>query len=76
MKEEHDTAIGASTGHDVDIESKGGSDRFDTTNTADVNHGQTRMFAPDGTQDLLHSQDQLQRGLKSRHIQFLALGGA
>ncbi|TPX11674.1 uncharacterized protein E0L32_007653 [Thyridium curvatum] len=76
MKEEHDTAIGASTGHDVDIESKGGSDRFDTTNTADVNHGQTRMLAPDGTQDLLHSQDQLQRGLKSRHIQFLALGGA
>ncbi|KAJ0159462.1 hypothetical protein CTA2_9652 [Colletotrichum tanaceti] len=25
---------------------------------------------------LINSQDQLQRGLKSRHIQFLALGGA
>lgn len=30
----------------------------------------------DGTQNLIAVQDQLQRGLKSRHIQFLALGGA
>lgn len=30
----------------------------------------------DGTQNLIASQDQLKRGLKSRHIQFLALGGA
>jgi amino acid transporter len=30
----------------------------------------------DGTPDLVHQHDQLQRGLKSRHIQFLALGGA
>ncbi|CAI4214237.1 unnamed protein product [Parascedosporium putredinis] len=30
----------------------------------------------DGTQDLLARNDQLQRGLKSRHIQFMALGGA
>lgn len=29
-----------------------------------------------GTQNLIASQDQLKRGLKSRHIQFLALGGA
>lgn len=26
--------------------------------------------------DLVNQHDQLQRGLKSRHIQFLALGGA
>lgn len=30
----------------------------------------------DGTHNLIAAQDQLQRGLKSRHIQFLALGGA
>ncbi|KAL2753479.1 hypothetical protein ACRALDRAFT_1051960 [Sodiomyces alcalophilus JCM 7366] len=30
----------------------------------------------DGTEDLIGANDQLQRGLKSRHIQFLALGGA
>lgn len=30
----------------------------------------------DGTHRLIAEQDQLQRGLKSRHIQFLALGGA
>lgn len=30
----------------------------------------------EGTQNLISAQDQLQRGLKSRHIQFLALGGA
>ncbi|KAL8354950.1 hypothetical protein RB601_000643 [Gaeumannomyces tritici] len=31
---------------------------------------------PDGTEDLLGKHNQLERGLKSRHIQFLALGGA
>ncbi|CAN8104776.1 unnamed protein product [Discula destructiva] len=30
----------------------------------------------DGTHNLIAEQDQLKRGLKSRHIQFLALGGA
>ncbi|ROW09870.1 hypothetical protein VPNG_06300 [Cytospora leucostoma] len=30
----------------------------------------------DGTRNLIGDQDQLERGLKSRHIQFLALGGA
>lgn len=30
----------------------------------------------DGTRNLVGAQDQLVRGLKSRHIQFLALGGA
>lgn len=30
----------------------------------------------DGAPDLVNQHDQLQRGLKSRHIQFLALGGA
>lgn len=30
----------------------------------------------DGTPDLVGSYDQLERGLKSRHIQFIALGGA
>lgn len=30
----------------------------------------------DGTPNLILEYDQLQRGLKSRHIQFLALGGA
>lgn len=29
-----------------------------------------------GTRNLIGAQDQLERGLKSRHIQFLALGGA
>lgn len=29
-----------------------------------------------GTNNLIAEQDQLKRGLKSRHIQFLALGGA
>lgn len=29
-----------------------------------------------GEPNLLEDNDQLQRGLKSRHIQFLALGGA
>lgn len=32
--------------------------------------------AVDGTHNLIAEQDQLKRGLKSRHIQFLALGGA
>ncbi|KAJ4149110.1 hypothetical protein NW754_000547 [Fusarium falciforme] len=30
----------------------------------------------EGTSDLVYQHDQLERGLKSRHIQFLALGGA
>lgn len=51
-----------------DIESGGIKD----TATRDVNVGRLH----DGTEDLIGEHDQLQRGLKSRHIQFLALGGA
>lgn len=41
----------------------------------DVNDVNFRTIKEGGT-DLVHQHDQLQRGLKSRHIQFLALGGA
>ncbi|KUI72422.1 Proline-specific permease [Cytospora mali] len=37
--------------------------------------GEVRIL-DDGTRNLIGAQDQLERGLKSRHIQFLALGGA
>lgn len=37
--------------------------------------GEIRVL-DDGTRNLVGAQDQLERGLKSRHIQFLALGGA
>lgn len=36
--------------------------------------GEVRLT--DGTHNVIAAQDQLKRGLKSRHIQFLALGGA
>lgn len=42
--------------------------------TKDEEVGETRFT--DGTHNLIAAQDQLKRGLKSRHIQFLALGGA
>ncbi|KAK7736630.1 hypothetical protein SLS53_006833 [Cytospora paraplurivora] len=41
----------------------------------DEEAGEVRIL-DDGTRNLIGSQDQLERGLKSRHIQFLALGGA
>lgn len=56
-------------------------DAFDTTpdpwvaSGKDEEVGTTTRFT-DGTAALIGAQDQLQRGLKSRHIQFLALGGA
>ncbi|RSL83041.1 hypothetical protein CDV31_016881 [Fusarium ambrosium] len=50
-----------------DIETKGQGDV-----PQDVNF---RAIA-EGTSDLVYQNDQLERGLKSRHIQFLALGGA
>ncbi|RSL79749.1 hypothetical protein CEP51_007127 [Fusarium floridanum] len=50
-----------------DIETKGQGDV-----PQDVNF---RALA-EGTSDLVYQNDQLERGLKSRHIQFLALGGA
>lgn len=50
-----------------DIETKGQGDV-----PQDVNF---RSIA-EGTSDLVYQHDQLERGLKSRHIQFLALGGA
>lgn len=37
--------------------------------------GEIRVL-DEGTRNLVGAQDQLERGLKSRHIQFLALGGA
>lgn len=42
--------------------------------TKDEEAGEVRFT--DGTHNLIAAQDQLKRGLKSRHIQFLALGGA
>lgn len=41
----------------------------------DEEAGEVRVL-DDGTRNLVGAQDQLERGLKSRHIQFLALGGA
>ena len=41
----------------------------------DEEAGEIRVV-DDGTRNLVGAQDQLERGLKSRHIQFLALGGA
>lgn len=38
--------------------------------------GTVEVRPGDGTHNLIAAQDQLKRGLKSRHIQFLALGGA
>lgn len=40
----------------------------------EVGVGEVRLA--DGRHNLIAAQDQLKRGLKSRHIQFLALGGA
>ncbi|KAH6687306.1 proline-specific permease [Plectosphaerella plurivora] len=56
----------------------------DSPPAADVEHKGMGETAHDvnfrnlteGSSDLVHQHDQLQRGLKSRHIQFLALGGA
>lgn len=52
-----------------DVESK----RVHSERHGDVDIGQ---LAADGTPNLLAKHNQLERGLKSRHIQFLALGGA
>lgn len=49
-------------------------DRWPGAKDEEVGVGEVRFT--DGTQNLIAVQDQLQRGLKSRHIQFLALGGA
>lgn len=49
-------------------------DRWSGTKEEELGVGEVRFT--DGTQNLVAVQDQLQRGLKSRHIQFLALGGA
>ncbi|KAM5347700.1 hypothetical protein ACJ41O_007524 [Fusarium nematophilum] len=51
-----------------DVESKA-----DRTVPQDVNF---RALAEGTSNDLVYQHDQLERGLKSRHIQFLALGGA
>lgn len=42
----------------------------------DEEMGTVEVRPADGTHNLIAAQDQLKRGLKSRHIQFLALGGA
>lgn len=49
-------------------------DRWPGAKDEEVGVGEVRFT--DGTQNLVAVQDQLKRGLKSRHIQFLALGGA
>lgn len=51
----------------ADVESKAGE-----TFPRDIDFSRMQ----DGTPNLLAEHDQLHRGLKSRHIQFLALGGA
>lgn len=48
--------------------------RWASSKDAEVGYGEVQVT--DGTQNLIAQQDQLKRGLKSRHIQFLALGGA
>lgn len=50
------------------------SDQWPGSKDEEVGVGEVTFT--DGTQNLIAAQDQLQRGLKSRHIQFLALGGA
>ncbi|KAM0286238.1 hypothetical protein ACHAQH_000965 [Verticillium albo-atrum] len=52
----------------VDVEQRAEAHEF----AGDVNF----KTLNDGTPDLVAQNDQLHRGLKSRHIQFLALGGA
>lgn len=47
----------------------------DSKEGKDEEVGEIRVL-DDGTRNLVGAQDQLERGLKSRHIQFLALGGA
>lgn len=47
----------------------------DSKEGKDEEIGEIRVL-DDGTRNLVGAQDQLERGLKSRHIQFLALGGA
>lgn len=57
---------------------------FDGGNASHTSHGNEtpdkesapHMESIDGGIIVLDSDTQLQRGLKSRHIQFLALGGA
>lgn len=51
----------------TDVESKHNGESY----PRDVN-----FAALNDPNDLVNSHDQLSRGLKSRHIQFLALGGA
>lgn len=48
--------------------------RWPGSKDEEIGTGEVRFT--DGTQNLIAVQDQLKRGLKSRHIQFLALGGA
>ncbi|KAH9436811.1 hypothetical protein MCOR02_000476 [Pyricularia oryzae] len=55
-----------------DVESKA----VDNGQALDIDIGQARTLSADGTPNLLAKHNQLERGLKSRHIQFIALGGA
>lgn len=55
-----------------DVESKA----VDNGQAMDIDIGQARTLSADGTPNLLAKHNQLERGLKSRHIQFIALGGA
>lgn len=67
MEKEYKEAYGAA--EPADVESKAVGETFPRDiDVSRMNH--------DGTANLLAGHDQLQRGLKSRHIQFLALGGA
>lgn len=67
MEKEYKEAYGAA--EPADVESKAVGETFPRdVDVSRMNH--------DGTANLLAGHDQLQRGLKSRHIQFLALGGA
>lgn len=63
---------GARHRHSGDVETKA----VDNGQMLDVDIGQARAISADGTPDLLAKHNQLERGLKSRHIQFIALGGA
>lgn len=70
------TAMGEENGtrgrYSGDVESKA----VDNGQALDIDIGQARTLSADGTPNLLAKHNQLERGLKSRHIQFIALGGA
>lgn len=51
-------------------------DKFSDFRTVSKDEEAGEVRYTDGTHNLIAEQDQLKRGLKSRHIQFLALGGA